>query len=181
MAKRLLYLLPVAIFVLVAAYFVWGLVSGRNPREVPSALIEKPVPQFDLPPLEGTGLPGLATADLVNGEVTLVNIFASWCLPCRAEHPLLMELAKDSSIRLVGINFRDDPAAGVRWLAELGNPYSRIGADLNARTGIDWGVSGVPETYIIDREGRIRYQHIGPMQLRDYEETIRPLIEDLKQ
>jgi cytochrome c biogenesis protein CcmG/thiol:disulfide interchange protein DsbE len=128
----------------------------------------------------GLQLPGLKTGDL-NGQVTLVNFFASWCIPCRVEHPLWMDLAKQGDLNLVAINYRDKPADAVAWLAELGNPYSRIGADLNARTGIDWGVSGVPETYIIDPSGRIRYQHIGPMQLQDYEETIRPMIEDLKQ
>ena len=179
MAKRLLYLLPIVIFALVAGYFFWGLVSERNPREVPSALIDKPVPQFDLPPLEGTGLPGLSTADLVNGEVTLVNIFASWCLPCRAEHPLLMKLAEDPSIRLVGIDYRDDPAAGLKWLNELGNPYRRIGLDTRGRAAIDWGSAGVPETFIIDRNGKVRYQHIGPIHQSQLEQTILPLIEAL--
>ena len=114
MTKRLLYLLPVLIFVVISAYFVWGLVWGPDPRTVPSALIDKPVPEFDLPPLEGTGLPGLATADLKTGEVTLVNIFASWCLPCRVEHPQLMKLAEDPVIRLMGIDYRDKPEDAIR-------------------------------------------------------------------
>ncbi len=179
MPKRLLFLLPVVVFTLIAGYFFWGLVSGRDPRAVPSALIDRPVPQFELPPLEGTGLPGLSTADLVNGEVTLVNIFASWCLPCRAEHPLLMKLAEDPSITLVGIDYRDDPAAGLRWLDELGNPYRRIGVDARGRAAIDWGSSGVPETFVIDRAGKVRYQHIGPIHQSQLERTILPLIEAL--
>ena len=181
MSKRRLYLLPAVIFAVVVGYFLWGLVSGRDPRAVPSALVDKPVPQFDLPPLEGTGVPGLATADLANGEVTLVNLFASWCLPCRAEHPLLMELAEGTSVRLVGINYRDDPAAGARWLAELGNPYARIGVDAAGRAAIEWGSSGVPETFVIDRDGRVRYQHIGPIHPSELEQKILPLVEALEQ
>ncbi len=179
MGRRLLFFLPLAVFAVVAGYFLWGLDPERNPREVRSALIDKPVPDFALPPVPETETPGLDTAHL-SGEVTLVNFFASWCIPCRIEHPLWMDLAAQGDLNLVAINYRDKPADAVAWLAELGNPYSRIGADRNARTGIDWGVSGVPETYIIDPSGRIRYQHIGPMQLQDYEETIRPMIEDLK-
>ena len=181
MTKRLLYLLPALVFAVVAAYFVWGLVSGRDPRAVPSALIDKPVPQFELPLLEGTDLPGLSTADLKTGEVTLVNIFAAWCLPCRAEHPLLMELAEDPSIRLVGIDYRDDPEAGLKWLQELGNPYRRIGVDARGRAAIEWGSSGVPETFVIDRTGRVRYQHIGPIHQSQLDQTILPLLEELRQ
>ena len=179
--RRLIYFLPLVVFAVVAGWFLWGLDPERNPREVRSNLVDKPVPAFDLAPVEGTGTPGLSTADLQNGEVTLVNFFASWCIPCRAEHPLLMELAEDSEIRLVGINYRDKPPAGARWLDQLGNPYSRIGLDGRGRTAIDWGVSGVPETFIIDREGRIRHQHIGPIHPNQLEEEILPVLEALKQ
>ncbi|MDJ0608055.1 MAG: DsbE family thiol:disulfide interchange protein [Kiloniellales bacterium] len=179
MGRRLLFFLPLAVFAVVAGYFLWGLDPERNPREVRSALIDKPVPDFALPPVPETETPGLDTAHL-SGEVTLVNFFASWCIPCRAEHPLLMELAEDPSIRLVGINYRDPPPAGARWLASLGNPYRRIGLDDKGRTAIDWGVSGVPETFIIDREGRIRHQHIGPIHPRQLEEEIIPVLEALK-
>ena len=179
MSKRVLLLLPIAVFAILVGAFIWGLAPDRDPRRVPSAMVDKPAPDFDLPSVVGLEIPGLKTGDL-NGEVTLVNFFASWCIPCRIEHPLWMDLAAQGDLNLVAINYRDKPADAVAWLAELGNPYSRIGADRNARTGIDWGVSGVPETYIIDPSGRIRYQHIGPMQLQDYEETIRPMIEDLK-
>ena len=181
MSKRLLFLLPVAVFLVVAGYFVWGLTDPtRNPSQVPSALVGKPVPSFDLPAVAGLDRPGLATADLADGEVTLVNIFASWCIPCRAEHPFFMELAEQDRVRMVGINYRDKPEDAVAWLEELGNPYARVGADSNARAGIEWGVSGVPETFVIDSAGMIRYQHIGPITPRDLEEVILPLVDGLK-
>ena len=180
MQTRLLYLLPVLVFAVIAGYFVWGLTdSERNPNEVPSAMVGQPVPDFVLPAVAGLDLPGVSTADLKNGRPTLVNFFASWCVPCRAEHPLLMDLAAEGGLRLVGINYRDAPADAVAWLDELGNPYERIGADDKARTGIDFGVSGVPETFVIDREGRIRYQEIGPLTTETLEERLRPLIEEL--
>lgn len=180
MRARLLYLLPVLVFAVIAGYFAWGLVDPeRNPREVPSAMVGQPVPDFVLPAVAGLDRPGVATADLKNGRPTLVNFFASWCVPCRAEHPLLMELAAESDLHLVGINYRDAPADAVAWLDELGNPYDRVGADAKARTGIDFGVSGVPETFVIDAEGRIRYQEIGPLTEQTLEETLRPIIEEL--
>lgn len=180
MTKRFLLLLPVLLFFALAGAFLWGLGPDRNPRQVPSALIDKDVPQFELPSVDGLDIPGLKTADLKE-QVTLVNFFASWCIPCRVEHPLLMDLAKDGKVRLVGVNYRDKPEDAVAWLDELGNPYSRIGADLNARTGIDWGVSGVPETFLIDPSGRIRYQQIGPIQANVLNETLLPMIEELQQ
>lgn len=179
MTRRALYLLPLLLFALVAGYFLWGLASDRNPSLVPSALIDKPAPAFDLPPLDGLDRPGLATADLQNGGVALVNFFASWCLPCRAEHPLLMDLAESGGVRVLGINFRDRPEDARRWLGRDGNPYERVGVDDRGRTSIDFGVSGVPETFVIDREGRIRYQHIGPLMASDIEDKIVPLIESL--
>ena len=181
MARRALFLAPLLLFAVVAGYFLWGLISDRDPSLVPSMLIDKPVPAFDLPPPDGLDRPGLATADLQTGEVSLVNFFASWCLPCRAEHPLLMELAEAGGVRVLGINYRDRPEDARRWLGELGNPYERVGADARGRTGIDFGVSGVPETFVIDREGKIRYQHIGPLMARDVEEKIVPMIEALSQ
>jgi cytochrome c biogenesis protein CcmG/thiol:disulfide interchange protein DsbE len=174
-----LFLSPAVLFTVVAGYFFWGLNPDRDPRKVPSALIDKPVPAFELPPLEGVGRPGLATADLTGGRVVLVNFFASWCIPCRAEHPLLMELAEAGALPVTGINYRDEAADARRWLAQLGNPYERIGADRQGRTAIDWGVSGVPETFVIDGSGRIRYQHIGPMSRSDLEDKILPLVEEL--
>lgn len=180
MRKQILVLLPIALFAVLFAAFLWGLAPDRNPREVPSALIDKSVPDFELPSVDGLDTPGLKTGDLT-GDVILVNFFASWCIPCRVEHPLLMTLAEEGEVQLVGINYRDKPEDAVAWLDELGNPYARIGADLKARTGIDWGVSGVPETFVIDPSGRIRYQHIGPIQPDALEGTIRPMIRKLQQ
>ena len=179
MTKRVLFLLPILVFGVLVGAFFWGLAPDRDPSRVPSALVDKSVPDFDLPAVQGLELPGLKSADLT-GEVTLVNFFASWCVPCRVEHPLFMELAEEGSVRLVAINYRDEPNDAVAWLDELGNPYARIGADIKARVGIDWGVSGVPETFVIDPSGRIRYQHIGPLQSTDLEGVIRPMIEKLK-
>ncbi len=181
LSRRALFLLPLLVFAVVAGYFLWGLASGRDPNLVPSALIDKPAPAFDLPPIEGFDRPGLARADLENGEVAVVNFFASWCFPCRAEHPLLMDLAESGTVRVLGINFRDRPEDARRWLGRFGNPYERVGADERGRTGIDFGVSGVPETFVIDGTGRIRYQHIGPLMESDIEDTIVPLVESLSQ
>jgi cytochrome c biogenesis protein CcmG/thiol:disulfide interchange protein DsbE len=181
MTRRALYLAPLLLFLVVAGYFLWGLVTDRDPSLVPSMLIDKPAPIFDLPPVDGLDRPGLATADLRSGQVALVNFFASWCYPCRAEHPLLMELAEAGGVRIFGINYRDRPEDARRWLGELGNPYERIGVDEHGRTGIDFGASGVPETFVIDREGNIRYQHIGPLMANDIEDKIVPLIESLSQ
>ena len=179
MTRRAIYLMPLVLFVLVAGYFLWGLNPGRNPNIIPSARIDKPVPTFELPPIEGFDRPGLASVDLTNGQVALVNFFASWCLPCRAEHPLLMDLAESGKVRVLGVNYRDRPEDARRWLGRLGNPYGRVGADMRGRTAIDFGVSGVPETFLIDATGRIRHQHIGPIMPKDLETEILPLIESL--
>lgn len=151
--------LPLAIFLVMAAFLGVGLFL--DPREIPSVLIGKPVPDFDLPPVQGRKL-GLATSDL-KGEVTVVNFFASWCTACRAEHPLLMRLAASGIVPIHGINYKDQPADAVRWLASLGDPYTRTGADIDGRVGIDWGVYGMPETFVIDKDGIIAYKHIGPI------------------
>jgi len=154
-----LTLLPVIIFAALAAIF-WRGLSG-NPSEVPSVLIGKPVPNFNLPAVDGLGVPGLATKDLQQGTVTVVNIWASWCIPCRDEHPLLMQLSKRSDIRLVGINNKDDADNARRFLGTLGQPFAAVGADRDGRTSIDWGAYGVPETFIVDGKGTIRYKLIG--------------------
>ena len=173
--RRLLFLLPVLIFIGVGIGLAVGLT--RDPSTLPSALIDKPVPTFELPPIAGRDGPGFSSADLA-GRVSLVNVFASWCVPCRVEHPLLMALA-DEGVAIYGIDYTDpaDKAAG--WLAELGDPYRAIGADQDGRVAVDWGVYGVPETFVIDRDGRIRHRHVGPLQPRDIEETIKPLLEHL--
>jgi cytochrome c biogenesis protein CcmG/thiol:disulfide interchange protein DsbE len=180
MPNRLLYLAPLLVFAVVAGYFVWGLNPSRDPSGIPSVLIDQPVPQFDLPSLAEVDRPGLSSADLEDGQVTLVNVFASWCIPCRAEHKYFMAMAEADAVRLAGINYKDKPADAVRWLAQLGNPYGLIGADESGRAGIEWGISGVPETFLIDREGRIRYRHVGPLYDQVLEDEILPLVESLK-
>jgi cytochrome c biogenesis protein CcmG/thiol:disulfide interchange protein DsbE len=174
-------LAPPLLFLIVAAAFLWGLNPERDPREVPSALINESVPEFSLPPLEGAAVPGFSSADLRTGEVALVNVFASWCIPCRAEHPFLMRLAEDGIVPIYGLNYKDKRSNAVSWLAELGNPYVAIGADENGRVAIDWGVYGVPETFVIDRVGVIRYRHVGPLFPETLEETILPLIRSLRE
>jgi cytochrome c biogenesis protein CcmG, thiol:disulfide interchange protein DsbE len=171
--RRLLYLIPVVVFAAVGIGLAVGLT--RDPGTLPSALVERPVPEFELPALEGAD--GLSDADL-RGRVSLVNVFASWCVPCRIEHPVLMRLA-EQGVPIFGINYKDPPDQAKAWLAELGNPFERIGADRNGRVGIEWGVYGVPETFVIDAEGRIRHRHVGPIQARDLEQTLLPILAEL--
>jgi cytochrome c biogenesis protein CcmG, thiol:disulfide interchange protein DsbE len=173
--RRLLFLLPVLIFVAVGIGLAVGLT--RDPSTLPSPLIDQPVPTFELPPLAGRAGPGFSSADL-EGRVTLVNVFASWCVPCRVEHPLLMALAEEG-VAIYGIDYKDPAEKAAGWLAELGDPYRAIGADQDGRVAIDWGVYGVPETFVIDAEGRIRHRHVGPLQPRDIEGTIKPLLAEL--
>jgi len=159
-------ILPVLIFAALAALFAFQLIRGPS-NTLPSTMVGKTAPDFSLPPLagiqrDGVALPGLSKADLI-GPVTLVNIFASWCAPCREEHPKLIELAKDQRIRLVGINYKDEPDNARRFLGALGNPYAAIGTDQAGRAAIEWGVYGVPETFVISRKGQIAYKHVGPI------------------
>jgi cytochrome c biogenesis protein CcmG, thiol:disulfide interchange protein DsbE len=156
-----LALLPVIVFAGLALLF-WRGLSG-NPSELPSVLIGKPVPAFVLPAIEGTNIPGFASADLGTGTISVVNIWASWCGPCRLEHPILVELAKRTDIYLYGINNKDNADNARRYLGALGQPYAAIGADITGRTTIDWGSYGVPETFIVDGKGIIRFKWIGPL------------------
>jgi len=172
-----LFVLPVVLLLGIAVLFAVGL--RHDPSVVPSVLIDKPVPDFDLPPLRD-GKPGLATADL-KSKVALVNVFASWCIPCRIEHPLFMRLAEEGEVPIFGINYKDAPADAQRWLAELGDPYTRIGADRAGRAGIEWGVYGVPETFVVDGTGTIRFKQIGPLTAEVLEKTILPLVRELGQ
>ena len=171
---RLLLLLPFTIFLVLAAYFAIGLTG--DPSKLPSNMINKPVPEFTLPGLDGG--PGLASTDL-KGQVRLVNIFASWCAPCRVEHPLLVRLAREEGITIHGIAYKDKPADSQAFLDSLGNPYTSVGSDRDGRVGINFGVYGVPETYVIDKEGRIRYRHVGPLMAYDLEEVILPMLREL--
>ena len=175
-ALRLRFMVPLGLFVVLAIGLAYGLT--RDPRVLPSALIDEDVPRFSLVSVEGRPH-GLASADL-KGEVRLVNFFASWCVACRVEHPLLNRLTEDGTVPVYGINYKDKPADARRWLDRMGDPYVRSGADHDGRVGIEWGVYGLPETFIIDRDGRIRYKHVGPILPEDLEETIMPLIEKLR-
>ncbi len=173
---KLIYLLPLGLFLCLALIFLQRLEFGGDPAAIPSALVGQAAPPFDLPPLDGAGLPGLARADL-DGQVTVVNVFASWCGPCRLEHPQLVALAKDERIRLVGINYKDQPANAVSFLADVGNPFAAIGVDQRGRIAIDWGVYGVPETFVVDRDGIIRFKFIGPLTSDAVEHSLLPEIE----
>ncbi|MGD1878094.1 MAG: DsbE family thiol:disulfide interchange protein [Kiloniellaceae bacterium] len=179
MTRRLLFLLPIAVFAVVAGYFLWGLAPDRDPKDVPTVMVDKPTPTFDLAAVPGLGVPGLATGDLADGKVVMVNFFASWCVPCRAEHPYLTAFVEKTGVPLYGINHRDKPEDAAAWLTELGNPYQRIGAD-PGRAAVEWGVTGVPETFIIDGDGRIRYHHRGPLVPEVLERDVMPLLQALR-
>ena len=174
--RRWPYLLPIAICLAVGVFLYLGLY--RDPTLVPSPLVGKPVPQFSLDPVKGRTL-GLSSRDL-RGEVSLVNVFASWCVACRHEHGLLLALEREGVVPIHGLNYKDAPDDAAAWLDALGDPYTRTGADLDGRAGLDWGVYGVPETFVVDRDGRIAYKHIGPVTPRVLDETILPLVRDLR-
>lgn len=161
--KRLLYFVPLLVAVALGGFAFWGLNPDRDPNAVPSVLISKPAPELDLPAVAGVGTPGFTTADLKTGEVILVNIFASWCGPCRAEHPVLTRMAENEGITLVGINYKDTAEDAAGWLEELGNPYAHIGADSSGRAAIELGVTGVPETFVVDGDGTILFREAGPV------------------
>ena len=173
--RRLRFLLPIVAFAALVLTFAWAL--KHNPREIPSVLIGRPVPQFSLPPVNGRRL-GLSNTDLV-GEVSLVNVFASWCVACREEHPVLMRL-KNEGVTIHGLNYKDRPDDAAKWLDTFGDPYTRTGADTNGRVAIDWGVYGVPETFVM-KDGRIAHKHSGPLMPHDLESTVLPLIRELHQ
>jgi len=176
-AGRLRYLIPIVVFTALVITFAGTL--NRDPRTIPSALIDKPVPEFALPPVKGRTL-GLSSTDLV-GEVSLVNVFASWCVACREEHPLFMQLKAESVVPIHGLNYKDHPDNAARWLNTLGDPYTRTGADRDGRVSIDWGVYGVPETFVISEDGRIAHKHIGPLTPEAFANTVLPLIKRLRQ
>jgi cytochrome c biogenesis protein CcmG, thiol:disulfide interchange protein DsbE len=179
-ASRLLVLVPLLAFAALAALFFFRLSSG-DPARIPSALIGRPAPILALPALPGVErngvvVPGLDAQNL-KGQVTVLNVWASWCVPCRDEAPLLMQLATDSRIRLVGMNYKDQPENARRFLGQYGNPYVANGVDANGRAGIEWGVYGVPETFVIDRGGIVAYKLIGPITPGNLEKELRPAIE----
>lgn len=174
--SRLLLFGPAAVFLSVIVAFVFGL--GRDLESLPSPLIGKPVPEFSLPPVKGRTL-GLSAGDL-KGEVSLVNVFASWCLACREEHPVLMHLEERGGLLLHGLDYKDKPEDGARWLDQMGDPYTRTGADLDGKVAIDWGVYGVPETFLVDAQGRIAFKQVGPITPEIVEKTILPLVARLR-
>ncbi|TPI51198.1 DsbE family thiol:disulfide interchange protein [Mesorhizobium sp. B3-1-7] len=174
--RRLFVLLPLLVFLGLAGLFLWQLLSGRDASEIPSALIGLPAPQTSLPPLEGISLPGLDTKSFT-GKVTLVNVFASWCAPCREEHPVLLGLSQDKRFTLAALNYKDQPENARRFLGDLGNPYQGIGVDPAGRAAIDWGVYGVPETFVIGKDGRIAYKHVGPLTPASVRALLLPQIE----
>ena len=174
--RNVLAFLPLALAAMLAVVLAWGLT--RDPSTLPSTLIGKAVPEFALPPVKGRTL-GLSSTDL-KGEVSLVNVFASWCVACREEHPLFMKLAAQGTVPLHGLNYKDQPDDAAKWLDSLGDPYTRTGADINGRVAIDWGVYGVPETFVIGADGRVAYKHIGPVTEDALAGTILPLVEELR-
>jgi cytochrome c biogenesis protein CcmG/thiol:disulfide interchange protein DsbE len=174
--RRLVYVLPILLVASLGIAFAIGL--GHDPQKLPSALIDKPLPVFNLPPIDGNGT-GLASTEL-KGKVALVNVWASWCPPCRIEQPILMGIAA-SGIPIYGVNYKDKPEDAKRFLAQLGNPFVAIGADKDGKLAIDLGVYGYPETFIVDANGIIRYRHAGPINKPDWEQTLLPIVKKLQQ
>jgi cytochrome c biogenesis protein CcmG, thiol:disulfide interchange protein DsbE len=175
--RRVLFLLPALVFLALALWFWRGLQPNRDPTLIPSVMIDKPVPEFNLPPLHGNG-PGLKSANL-KGRLTLINFFASWCVPCRAEHPILLDLAQDHRVELDGIAYKNKPEDASSFLGELGNPFAKVALDQAGRTAIDFGVYGVPESYLVDKQGRIRFRQVGPITQDIVEGQLKPLIAEL--
>jgi cytochrome c biogenesis protein CcmG, thiol:disulfide interchange protein DsbE len=178
--RRLIVVLPLLIFLAVVALFLIRLFAG-DPSRIPSALIGHPAPATTLPPVaglerDGKPVPGIDPASF-KGTVTLLNVWASWCVPCHDEAPLLMQLAQNPRLRIVGINYKDEAENARRFLGRYGDPFAAAGADINGRAAIEWGVYGVPETFIVGRDGRIAYKLVGPITPENLETTIKPEIE----
>ena len=174
--SKLRFLIPLALFIVLSGFLLRGLFL--NPREVPSPLIDKPAPQFSLAQLAQPDRP-FGPQDM-KGQVWLLNVWASWCVACRQEHPLLVELAKRKAVPIIGLNYKDKPDAAVGWLAQFGNPYDLSVKDMDGRVGIDYGVYGVPETFLIDKAGVIRFKQIGPITEEVWTKKMQPLIEELR-
>ena len=177
--------IPLAIFAVLAAIFAFALRTG-DPSKLPSALIGKPVPAVTLAALEGLNdgarsVPGFASADLASGKVSVVNFWASWCVPCVQEHPLLTALKERTGVRLYGVNYKDQAPAARRFLGRYGNPFSAVGVDGDGRAAIEWGVYGMPETFVVDGKGRIAYKHVGPITAVTLESKILPAIRAAQQ
>ena len=174
-------LAPLLIFAAMAGMFAFALKSG-DPSKLPSALIGKPVPQIAFAPLDGllvngAPVPGFSSADLAKGKVTVVNFWASWCIPCIQEHPLLIQLKQKTGVEIYGVNYKDDPTAARRFLGLHGNPFTAAGTDPQGRGAIEWGVYGMPETFVINPKGEIAYKHVGPLSARSLAEDLIPAVE----
>jgi len=177
MNKRWLLLIPLLVFFVLLGFFLVGL--GRDPRELPSTLIGKPAPTFTLPDLNAPEK--MVSAQDFHGQVWLLNVWASWCVSCRAEHAVLVEFAKTHEVSIVGLNYKDKPADGKAWLRQYGDPYVVTAVDIDGRVGIDYGVYGAPETFLIDKNGVIQYKQIGPITEEALSTTLVPKIRELKQ
>jgi cytochrome c biogenesis protein CcmG/thiol:disulfide interchange protein DsbE len=181
--KRFLYLLPVVLFMGLAGVFLYQLKWGTDPQAIPSVLIDKKVPPLDLPGVPGRDEQGLKTAH-ITGNVSLVNIFGSWCVACVAEHPMLLEIRKSGMVPVHGIDWNEkNPADGGKWLKRNGDPYDRVGLDLGpprTNAAIDFGVTGAPETFVVDKSGHIRYKHVGPITPEAWKQTLLPMIKELQ-
>ncbi|MCT8972291.1 DsbE family thiol:disulfide interchange protein [Microbaculum marinisediminis] len=178
---RIVVATPLVVFAGLAGLFLFRLYAG-DPSVVPSALIGREVPQFSLPALDGLvedgkAVPGFSTDDLKGQGVTVVNVWASWCVPCREEHPFIEALGEDDRFRVFGLNYKDGADNARRFLGRYGNPFDAVGADEKGRVGIDWGVYGVPETFVVDNDGRIVFKHVGPLNARSLADRLMPEIE----
>ncbi|MEM7252165.1 MAG: DsbE family thiol:disulfide interchange protein [Pseudomonadota bacterium] len=170
------FLVPIGVFLALVVFLGIGLT--RDPSEVPSPLIGKAAPRFSLPAVTAPGQ--TLSLDDLKGQVSLLNVWASWCVACREEHPLLVAIAKSKAVPIFGLNYKDEPADAVRWLGQFGDPYVQSGSDIDGSVGLDLGVYGVPETFLLDANGHIAYKKIGPITETDWRETIEPLIAQLR-
>lgn len=173
--RRVVFLLPLVLFMVLVGYFALALRPGYNPQTLPSAMIDQEAPQFELAGLKGEGV----SRDGLKGGPVLINFFASWCVPCRVEHPVLMRLANAEHVPLYGIDYKDQPEDAAKLLAQFGDPYRRVGLDSDGRVGLDFGVYGVPETYVLDGAGHIRKRFVGPLTAEEVEKELLPLLKSL--
>lgn len=173
--KKIILFAPIMVFAVLIGYFAVGLT--RDPAYIPSMLIDRPAPAFDLPAIQGY-TEGFSNDDL-HGRASLVNVFGSWCVSCAVEHPVLLQMEAEGVAPIYGLNWKDKPGAGAKWLIQRGDPYTLIGDDAAGRVAIDFGVTGAPETFVIDKNGRVRHKHIGPITPDDWRLVLKPMIADL--
>ena len=175
--RALRYIIPAAIFGIIAIFLLLRLQSGRDAKEIPSPLINKPAPVFTLPELRNNA--NSWSPEAMQGRVWMLNVWASWCVPCLAEHPLIMQLAREGRLPVIGLNYKDEPANATGWLDKHGNPYTVTVSDRAGRVGFDYGVYGVPETFLIDAQGVIRFKHVGPLTPEVIRDRLDPLLKSL--